>query len=98
MVSHESFSGGVNQSGDCREPLVILFGKFLHGGQPILHGCGVLLRFGEVEPEPDVHPVHVHGIISDQLEHHFLLVPFADHLLDFSFPDIRELVGSGLGW
>ena len=71
MLSHESFSGGVNQSGDRWEPLVILLGRFIHGAQLVLNGCGVLVRFGEVEVKPDVHPVHVHGIISDRFEHHF---------------------------
>ena len=62
------------------------------------HHFIVLLRFGEVELKRDVHPVHVHGVVSDWLEHYFLGLQFADHLLDFSFPDIRESDGSGLGW
>ena len=90
VVPHEGISGGVDECGDRWEPLVVLLGRLVHGPQLVLHGCGVLFRFGEVELEPDMHPVHVHGVVSNWLEHHFLGLRLSNDLLTFSFPDIRE--------
>ena len=89
-MPHEGISGGVDECGDRWEPLVVLLGRLVHGPQLVLHGCGVLFRFGEVELEPDMHPVHVHGVVSNWLEHHFLGLRLSNDLVTFSFPDIRE--------
>ena len=90
MVPHESVSGGGDECGDCWEPILVLLGRFVHGPQLVLHSCGVLLMFGNIKLEPDVHPAHAHGIVSDWLEHHILGLRLANDLLDFSFPDIRK--------